>query len=144
MIYKDNYFFGAPWSADERQKFENAILKRYNNDSEKALGYVSNELLIQLSKSSGILGSSSLLAGISYFLGAPFAVIISLLTILISISSFYSHWPKEVWVVEDPLHDFKMAFRLACNRSIQNSISTVLIIINVIYLLSIFLLKNFI
>lgn len=134
MIHRPHYFFGAPLRKRDRDAFAQAILRRYDGDIDKAIEYVKDITTRNIAKGSGILSSTSILAGMSYFLGATFALYAGLAAIAITASMLYVDWPKDILYAESKEADYEWSWNIAFHRSIANSVSVFLILCSVILL----------
>ncbi len=129
------YFFGAPIREKERGAYEDAVLRRFGGDIEKACAYVDKVTDSQIGRASNILSSTSLLAGMSYFVNAPYALIVALVSLLIVTSSLYAPWPGTPEEVVDERIDFHRTFQRIYYRAICNRIGITLIILTVLLIL---------
>lgn len=134
MRYHSIFLLGIPVKRSDRQAYEQAIKDRHGGDLEKAISYVQSAADRQITKASGILSSSSLLAGLSYFTEARVPLIMILMAILLSLTSFYSKWASSVNSFNNPEEDFERVVHVCYNRSLANNLSTFLLFISVIIL----------
>lgn len=134
MKYHSNLILGAPLGKDKRKVWEDAILERFGGDVEKACEYASDIAKGQMTKSAGILSSTSILAGISYFTKAQAPLILAMIAILLTLASFYSKWSKDPEIVRNPRLELERTMHLCYNRSMFNNLAVFLAFASVVIL----------
>lgn len=133
------HILGAPHKRIEQKKYEAALLARFGGDIERAVAYVDKVTDGQLSRASGFLSATSILAGMSYFVNARAALVVALVSIILVASMLYLPWPWAPEAVGNPQHEFELMCGRAYYRAICNRICVTLIILTVVLLAGKFL-----
>lgn len=125
---------GAPLSSSQRAEYEEALIQRFGGDIEKAVNYMESVTNAQITRASGILSSVSILAGMSYFVKAPLALITALVSLILVATMLYLPWPRTPDHVRDPKLEFDQMCRRFHYRAFCNRICITLVILTILFL----------
>lgn len=126
---------GAPFLRARRQEFEAVTLERFGGNYEQAIIYMDKVMSSQTSRASGILSSVSVLAGMSYFVEAHLALVLSLLSIVLVVSTLYVPWPLSQTANGAAEAEYRSLCRRSYYRAICNRLGITLIILTVVFLM---------